>query len=148
MEQRREEEEREWKKLQGSGIYGITVLLSHFTLLRYNLRCALWLVFYLTRYCFSCCYLHTGSAVVYLCRPGLNTVSYIMSLYERFQPVPRGHRRLREKDPRCIEIVSRVSSRVSGISPECSIMTYRFAIHVAMMLHTFESSLYTLVEPG
>lgn len=30
-----------------------------------------------------------------------------------------------------------VSSRVSGISPECSIMTYRFAIHVTM-LHTFE----------
>jgi hypothetical protein len=31
-----------------------------------------------------------------------------------------------EKDPRCIGVLS----RVSGISPECSMMTYRLAMHV------------------
>jgi hypothetical protein len=63
MRHRREEEGREWKRIQGSGIYGITVLLSHFTLLRYNLRCALrarflpyGLLFLLLLFaCWECC---------------------------------------------------------------------------------------------
>jgi hypothetical protein len=91
MRQRKEEEGREWGRVQGWRTYGITVLLSHFTLLRYNRRrCASWLVFYLMGRCFSCCLLHTGSAVVYLCRPGRQTVKYILCRCTRFQPVSRG----------------------------------------------------------